>query len=100
MGSAAVAVAAVASCRRARRPAVRRRVPVVRRAAAVVEAVAVVAAADCSARTRPVRPPAYMAGKKVGDKLFSDLFTLKSDIGNQMLRQTTIWTEQQRRRSR
>ena len=31
-----------------------------------------------------------MAGKKIGDKLFSDLFTLKSDIGNAMLRQTTI----------
>jgi hypothetical protein len=31
-----------------------------------------------------------MQGKKVGDKLFSDLFTLKSDIGNPVLRQTTI----------
>ncbi len=31
-----------------------------------------------------------MRGKKVGDKLFSDLFTLKSDIGNQVLRQSTI----------
>ena len=32
----------------------------------------------------------YMANKKVGDKLFSDLFTLKSDIGNPILRQTPI----------
>jgi predicted Zn-dependent protease len=31
-----------------------------------------------------------MAGKKPGDKLFSDLFTLKSDIGNNILRQTPI----------
>jgi hypothetical protein len=31
-----------------------------------------------------------MAGKKVGDKLFSDLFTLKSDIGNSILRENTI----------
>ena len=31
-----------------------------------------------------------MKGKKVGDKLFSDLFTLKSDVGNATLRQTTI----------
>jgi predicted Zn-dependent protease len=38
----------------------------------------------------PGSPASYMAGKKVGDKLFSDLFTLKSDIGNQILRQTTI----------
>ncbi len=35
-------------------------------------------------------PAEYMRGKKVGDKLFSDLFTLKSDIGNQVLRQSTI----------
>ncbi|MGH7619231.1 MAG: metallopeptidase TldD-related protein [Gemmatimonadaceae bacterium] len=35
-------------------------------------------------------PQAYMANKKVGDKLFSEMFTLKSDIGNQILRQTTI----------
>jgi predicted Zn-dependent protease len=32
----------------------------------------------------------FMAGKKPGDKLFSDLFTLKSDIGNPILRQTPI----------
>jgi predicted Zn-dependent protease len=32
----------------------------------------------------------YMADKKVGDKLFSDLFTLKSDVGNPVLRQTPI----------
>jgi hypothetical protein len=31
-----------------------------------------------------------MLGKKPGDKLFSDLFTLKSDIGNDILRQTPI----------
>ena len=41
-------------------------------------------------RMRRVRRASYMAGKKVGDKLFSDLFTLKSDVGNQILRQTTI----------
>jgi predicted Zn-dependent protease len=33
---------------------------------------------------------AFMAGKKPGDKLFSDLFTLKSDVGNQILRQSPI----------
>ena len=32
----------------------------------------------------------YLANKKPGDKVFSDLFTLKSDVGNQILRQTTI----------
>ncbi len=32
----------------------------------------------------------FMAGKKPGDKLFSDLFTLRSDIGNSTLRQNTI----------
>jgi predicted Zn-dependent protease len=32
----------------------------------------------------------FMAGKKPGDKIFSDLFTLKSDIGNPVLRQTPI----------
>jgi predicted Zn-dependent protease len=31
-----------------------------------------------------------MRDKKVGDKLFSDQFTLRSDIGNPVLRQTTI----------
>ena len=31
-----------------------------------------------------------MADKKIGDKMFSDLFTLKSDIGNPILRQTPI----------
>jgi predicted Zn-dependent protease len=35
-------------------------------------------------------PDAFMRGKKPGDKLFSDLFTLKSDIGNPILRQSTI----------
>ena len=39
---------------------------------------------------QPGGPQAFMANKKVGDKLFSDLFSLKSDIGNQTLRQTTI----------
>ena len=33
---------------------------------------------------------AFLAGKKPGDKVFSDLFTLKSDIGNPILRQTPI----------
>ena len=33
---------------------------------------------------------AFMAGKKPGDKIFSDLFSLKSDIGNQILRQSPI----------
>jgi predicted Zn-dependent protease len=32
----------------------------------------------------------YMQDKKIGDKMFSDLFTLKSDIGNPILRQTPI----------
>lgn len=32
----------------------------------------------------------FMAGKKPGDKIFSELFTLKSDIGNQVLRQSPI----------
>lgn len=32
----------------------------------------------------------FMADRKVGDKMFSDLFTLKSDIGNPVLRQTPI----------
>jgi predicted Zn-dependent protease len=31
-----------------------------------------------------------LAGKQIGDKIFSDLFTLKSDIGNNILRQTPI----------
>ena len=31
-----------------------------------------------------------MAGRNIGDKIFSDLFTLKSDIGNSVLRQSTI----------
>jgi predicted Zn-dependent protease len=38
----------------------------------------------------PGSPASYMQGKKVGDKLFSDLFTLKSDIGNKQLSQSTI----------
>jgi len=33
---------------------------------------------------------AFMRDKKPGDKIFSDLFTLKSDIGNPILRQTPI----------
>ena len=32
----------------------------------------------------------WMADKKPGDKLFSELFTLKSDVGNPILRQTPI----------
>jgi predicted Zn-dependent protease len=32
----------------------------------------------------------FMADRKPGDKIFSDLFTLKSDIGNPILRQTPI----------
>ena len=32
----------------------------------------------------------FMADKKIGDKIFSDLFTLKSDVGNPILRQTPI----------
>ena len=38
----------------------------------------------------PGSAQSYMTNKKVGDKLFSELFTLKSDVGNQVLRQTTI----------
>lgn len=32
----------------------------------------------------------FMQGKKPGDKIFSDAFNLKSDIGNPILRQSTI----------
>jgi predicted Zn-dependent protease len=32
----------------------------------------------------------FMEGKKPGDKIFSDLVTLKSDIGNPILRQSTM----------
>jgi predicted Zn-dependent protease len=32
----------------------------------------------------------FMANRKVGDQLFSDTFNLKSDIGNPVLRQSTI----------
>ncbi len=32
----------------------------------------------------------FMEDKKVGDRIFSELFTLKSDIGNPILRQTPI----------
>jgi len=32
----------------------------------------------------------FMAGKQVGDRIFSDAFTLKSDIGNPILRQSPI----------
>lgn len=35
----------------------------------------------------------YMAGKKPGDKMFSELFSLKSDIGNPVLRQTPIMND-------
>ena len=37
----------------------------------------------------------FMRDKKPGDKLFSDLFTLKSDIGNPILRQTPIMNNNQ-----
>lgn len=32
----------------------------------------------------------FMRGRKPGDKIFSDLFTLRSDIGNPILRQSSI----------
>jgi predicted Zn-dependent protease len=32
----------------------------------------------------------FLAGKKPGDKIFSELFTLKSDVGNPILRQSPI----------
>jgi len=32
----------------------------------------------------------FMTGKKPGDKIFSDLFSLKSDVGNAILRQSPI----------
>ena len=32
----------------------------------------------------------FMEGKKPGDKILGDLFTLKSDVGNPILRQTTM----------
>ncbi len=32
----------------------------------------------------------FMNGKKPGDKIFSDLFSLKSDVGNAVLRQSTM----------
>ena len=32
----------------------------------------------------------YLTNRKPGDKVFSELFTLKSDVGNPILRQTTI----------
>jgi predicted Zn-dependent protease len=35
-------------------------------------------------------PQAFMANKKVGDKIFSEMFNLKSDIGNSILRQSPI----------
>jgi hypothetical protein len=35
-------------------------------------------------------PAEYMRNRKVGDKLFSEHFTLKSDIGNETLRQSSI----------
>ncbi len=35
-------------------------------------------------------PQEFGAKKKIGDKIFSDLFNLKSDIGNGTLRQSTI----------
>jgi predicted Zn-dependent protease len=44
-------------------------------------------------QTGPGSVAAYMAGKKPGDKLFSPLFTLKSDIGNPTLRQSPIMND-------
>jgi predicted Zn-dependent protease len=44
-------------------------------------------AAGIAANAPPTGP---LAGKKPGDKIFSDLFTLRSDIGNPILRQTPI----------
>jgi predicted Zn-dependent protease len=35
-------------------------------------------------------PNQFLRDKKPGDKIFSDLFTLKSDVGNSLLRQTPI----------
>ncbi len=35
----------------------------------------------------------FMNGKKVGDKLFSDLFSLRSDVGNAVLRQSPIMND-------
>jgi predicted Zn-dependent protease len=35
----------------------------------------------------------FMRDKKIGDKIFSDLFTLKSDIGNPILRQTPLMND-------
>jgi predicted Zn-dependent protease len=35
-------------------------------------------------------PGNFMKDKKVGDKIFSDKFNLRSDVGNMMLRQSTI----------
>lgn len=36
----------------------------------------------------------FMEGRQVGDKIFSDLFTLKSDIGNPILSQSTILNDE------
>jgi predicted Zn-dependent protease len=41
----------------------------------------------------------YMADKKIGDKMFSDLFTLKSDVGNPILRQTPMLNDNRPARS-
>lgn len=38
-------------------------------------------------------PQEFMAKKKLGDKIFSELFNLKSDIGNATLRQSTIMND-------
>ncbi len=38
----------------------------------------------------PGGPDTFMRDKKVGDRIFSELFTLKSDVGNAILRQSTI----------
>ena len=64
-------------------------------AAAVAVVAAAVVAAVSVANGGPGSVAAYMAGKKAGDKMFSDLFTLKSDVGNPILRQTPIAQRQQ-----
>ena len=52
-----------------------------------------------NARAVETGPRSYLTGtekgtSKLGQKVFSDLFTLKSDIGNQILRQTPILARQ------
>jgi len=44
-------------------------------------------------QTGPGSVAAFMANKKPGDKIFSELFSLKSDIGNSVLRQSPIMND-------